>query len=110
MTAFGVAAAGLVGVPLVAGFLSEFYLLVGAAASPLPIPVLALLLPGLLKLLYFWPVVYVAFHGQPDGSTPSIRHPFLPTEESPPASVTATDSDGDAGVPATDGGGRGGFG
>jgi NADH-quinone oxidoreductase subunit L/multicomponent Na+:H+ antiporter subunit D len=76
MAAFAVAAAGLVGFPLVAGFVSKFHLVVGAAAGPQPVFVAAYLLAGLLKLLYFWPIVYVAFFGRRDGSDPASRHAF----------------------------------
>jgi NADH-quinone oxidoreductase subunit L/multicomponent Na+:H+ antiporter subunit D len=80
MAAFAVAAAGLVGFPLVAGFVSKFTLVVGAAggAGPRPAFVLAFLLAGLLKLLYFWPIVYAAFFGDRDGAEPRSRHPFAP--------------------------------
>ncbi len=75
MTAFAVAAAGLVGFPLVAGFVSKFHLMLGAAASPSPVFVAAFLVAGLLKLLYFWPIVYVAFFGE---RGPGSRHAFAP--------------------------------
>jgi NADH-quinone oxidoreductase subunit L/multicomponent Na+:H+ antiporter subunit D len=78
MAAFGVAAAGLVGFPLVAGFVSKFHLVLGAAASPYPIFVAAYLLAGLLKLLYFWPVVYVAFFGRRGSDGPESEHAFAP--------------------------------
>lgn len=78
MTAFAVAAAGLIGFPLVAGFVSKFYLVVGAAESPYPVFVAAYLLAGLLKLLYFWPVIYLAFFGRRGGDTPESRHAFAP--------------------------------
>jgi NADH-quinone oxidoreductase subunit L/multicomponent Na+:H+ antiporter subunit D len=80
MVAFAVAAAGLVGFPLVAGFVSKFTLVVGAAggAGPRPAFVTAFLLAGLLKLLYFWPIVYAAFFGDRDGAEPRSRHPFAP--------------------------------
>jgi formate hydrogenlyase subunit 3/multisubunit Na+/H+ antiporter MnhD subunit len=78
MTAFAVAAAGLVGFPLVAGFVSKFTLVLGAADGPVPVFVAAYLLAGLLKLLYFWPIVYVAFVGERDGEGPESRHAFAP--------------------------------
>ena len=78
MTAFAVAAAGLVGFPLVAGFVSKFHLLLGAAAAPSGAFVAAFLVAGLLKLLYFWPIVYLAFFGRTDGSDPASRHAFAP--------------------------------
>ncbi|WP_435361578.1 complex I subunit 5 family protein [Haloarchaeobius sp. DFWS5] len=78
MTAFAVAAAGLVGFPLVAGFVSKFYLVLGAAESASPWLVGAYLLAGLLKLLYFWPIVYVAFFGERGGTDAASRHAFAP--------------------------------
>jgi NADH-quinone oxidoreductase subunit L/multicomponent Na+:H+ antiporter subunit D len=78
MTAFAVAAAGLIGFPLVAGFVSKFHLLLGAADGPSLVFVAAFLVAGVLKLLYFWPIVYAAFFGQRDGETPASRHPFAP--------------------------------
>ena len=62
---FAVASAGLVGMPLLAGFVSKWHLLlglVGAAALPFAV---ALLLAGLLKLLFFWPLVASAAFGGP---------------------------------------------
>ena len=78
MVAFAVAAAGLIGFPLVAGFVSKFHLVVGAADGPAPVFVAAYLLAGLLKLLYFWPIVYAAFFGERGGADPASRHPFAP--------------------------------
>ncbi|WP_044955835.1 proton-conducting transporter transmembrane domain-containing protein [Halococcus hamelinensis] len=78
MTAFAVAAAGLIGFPLVAGFVSKFHLILGAAGGPSPVFVGAYLLAGLLKLLYFWPIIYLAFFGRPGADTPESRHAFAP--------------------------------
>jgi len=78
ITAFAVGAAGLVGFPLVAGFVSKFHLVLGAAAAPSGVFVAAFLVAGLLKLLYFWPIVYVAFFGRSDGADPASRHAFAP--------------------------------
>jgi NADH-quinone oxidoreductase subunit L/multicomponent Na+:H+ antiporter subunit D len=78
MTAFAVAAAGLVGFPLVAGFVSKFHLVLGAAGGPAPLFVAVYLVAGLLKLLYFWPVVYVAFFGERGSDAPASRHAFAP--------------------------------
>jgi formate hydrogenlyase subunit 3/multisubunit Na+/H+ antiporter MnhD subunit len=78
MVAFAVAAAGLVGFPLVAGFVSKFHLLLGAATASTGAFVAAFLVAGLLKLLYFWPIVYVAFFGRADGTDPASSHAFAP--------------------------------
>jgi NADH-quinone oxidoreductase subunit L/multicomponent Na+:H+ antiporter subunit D len=102
MTAFAIAAAGLIGFPLVAGFVSKFHLLLGAAAAPSGVFVAAFLVAGLLKLLYFWPVVYVAFFGRDGGVDPSSTHAFAPphapasneSPPSPPAVPVVTDGSG----------------
>jgi NADH-quinone oxidoreductase subunit L/multicomponent Na+:H+ antiporter subunit D len=78
MAAFAVAAAGLVGFPLVAGFVSKFHLVLGAADRGTLVFVAVYLVAGLLKLLYFWPVVYVAFFGERGSETPDSRHAFAP--------------------------------
>ena len=63
MAAFAVAAAGMAGIPLVAGFVSKFYLLIGAveAGGASTVFAVALLISGVLNVAYFWPVVYGAF-------------------------------------------------
>jgi NADH-quinone oxidoreductase subunit L/multicomponent Na+:H+ antiporter subunit D len=61
MGAFAVAAAGMAGIPLVAGFVSKFYLLVGAVSAGGTVFAVALLLSGVLNIAYFWPVVYQAY-------------------------------------------------
>jgi NADH-quinone oxidoreductase subunit L/multicomponent Na+:H+ antiporter subunit D len=70
MGAFAVAAAGMAGVPLVAGFASKWYLLVGASAVEGWLFVGVLLLSGVLNVAYFWPVVYTAFFETPDEADP----------------------------------------
>jgi NADH-quinone oxidoreductase subunit L/multicomponent Na+:H+ antiporter subunit D len=61
MAAFGVAAAGMAGIPLVAGFVSKFYILVGTVEAGELVFTVALLVSGVLNIAYFWPVVYQAF-------------------------------------------------
>ncbi len=63
MGAFTVAAAGMAGIPLLAGFVSKYYMLIGGiemGGFALYL-VGALLLSGVLNIVYFWPVVYTAF-------------------------------------------------
>ncbi|WP_225316430.1 MULTISPECIES: proton-conducting transporter membrane subunit [Haloferax] len=102
MTVFAIAAAGLIGFPLVAGFVSKFTLVVGVAEGPAPVFVAAYLVAGLLKLLYFWPIVYTVFFGQRDGSTPASRHAFAPAHTH---GVHAVGNPQVKDVHATDGGG-----
>ena len=68
MTAFAIAAAGMAGIPLVAGFVSKWFLLVGAVQVNEAIFAVALLVSGVLNIAYFWPIVYGAFFESPDGA------------------------------------------
>ncbi|MFC7155284.1 cation:proton antiporter [Halomarina halobia] len=61
MSAFAVAAAGMAGIPLVAGFVSKFYILIGTIDAGQLVLTAALLLSGVLNIAYFWPIVYQAF-------------------------------------------------
>jgi NADH-quinone oxidoreductase subunit L/multicomponent Na+:H+ antiporter subunit D len=40
-----------------------------------------------LKLLYFWPIVYAAFFGERDRSTAASRHAFAPAHAAPDGGV-----------------------
>jgi formate hydrogenlyase subunit 3/multisubunit Na+/H+ antiporter MnhD subunit len=66
MTAFAVAAAGMAGIPLLAGFVSKWYLLIGSVEAGEAIFAVALLTSGMLNIAYFWPIVYQAFFESPD--------------------------------------------
>ncbi|MFC6973980.1 cation:proton antiporter [Halomicroarcula sp. GCM10025709] len=66
MTAFGVAAAGMAGIPLVAGFVSKWYLVIGALDGGGSVFAAALLVSGVLNIAYFWPIVYQAFFESPE--------------------------------------------
>ncbi|WP_336037144.1 proton-conducting transporter membrane subunit [Halobacterium yunchengense] len=69
MGAFAVAAAGMAGIPLVAGFVSKYFLLIGTVSAGDLAFTAALLVSGVLNIAYFWPVVYTAFfesHGDAD--------------------------------------------
>jgi formate hydrogenlyase subunit 3/multisubunit Na+/H+ antiporter MnhD subunit len=78
MTAFAVAAAGMAGIPLVAGFVSKWYLLIGSVEAGQAIFAGALLLSGMLNIAYFWPIVYQAFFESPDDhdEKPLLEGPF----------------------------------
>jgi multicomponent Na+:H+ antiporter subunit D len=68
MGAFAVAAAGMAGIPLVAGFVSKYFLLIGTVSSGYVLFTVALLVSGILNIAYFWPVVYTAFFETPERS------------------------------------------
>ncbi|WP_276251067.1 proton-conducting transporter membrane subunit [Haloarcula rara] len=66
MAAFAVAAAGMAGIPLVAGFVSKWYLVIGALEGSQSIFAAALLVSGVLNIAYFWPIVYQAYFETPE--------------------------------------------
>jgi multicomponent Na+:H+ antiporter subunit D len=68
MGAFAVAAAGMAGIPLVAGFVSKYFLLIGTVSTGQLVFTAALLVSGILNIAYFWPVVYTAFFETPEHS------------------------------------------
>jgi formate hydrogenlyase subunit 3/multisubunit Na+/H+ antiporter MnhD subunit len=68
MAAFGVAALGMAGIPLVAGFVSKYFLLIGTISAGGVVFAAALLVSGVLNIAYFWPVVYTAFFESPDAA------------------------------------------
>jgi len=78
MVAFGVAAAGMAGIPLVAGFVSKWYIVIGALEGGNAIFAGVLLLSGILNIAYFWPIVYQAFFETPDDhdEKPIIEGPY----------------------------------
>jgi NADH-quinone oxidoreductase subunit L/multicomponent Na+:H+ antiporter subunit D len=78
MTAFAIAAAGMAGIPLVAGFVSKWYLLIGSVDAGQAVFAIALLVSGMLNIAYFWPIVYQAFFESADDhdSKPLLESPF----------------------------------
>ncbi|QZA88974.1 cation:proton antiporter [Salinarchaeum sp. IM2453] len=82
LSAFGVAAAGMAGIPLIAGFVSKFYMVIGAVgmegqttlfqATTVEahfagiIFAMALIVSGVLNIAYFWPIIYTAFFESED--------------------------------------------
>ncbi len=66
MAAFAVAAAGMAGIPLIAGFVSKWYLVIGALEGGGLVFAAALLVSGVLNIAYFWPIVYQAYFESPE--------------------------------------------
>jgi len=78
MTAFAIAAFSMAGLPLFAGFVSKWHLLIGSAdAGYLPVT-FVLITSGALNVAYFWPIVYTAFFESPGehGGKPLLGYPF----------------------------------
>ena len=73
MGAFSVAAFGMIGLPPFAGFISKWYLSVGALEAGQDWVILLLVFSSLLNALYFLPILYSAWFREPDGPWPQER-------------------------------------
>jgi multicomponent Na+:H+ antiporter subunit D len=73
MTAFAIGALSIIGVPPTIGFVSKWYILVGAVEAQVWVAVGVIVLSTLLNAAYFLPIVYDSFLGR---RTPEdIQHP-----------------------------------
>ncbi len=61
MTAFAVGAFSLASIPLFAGFVSKWHLLLGSAEAGNGLVLALFVVSGGLNVAYFWPIVYTAF-------------------------------------------------
>jgi formate hydrogenlyase subunit 3/multisubunit Na+/H+ antiporter MnhD subunit len=87
MAAFTVGAAGLVGIPPVCGFLSKWYLCLGALQSSEIVFLFVFLASALLDAAYFFPIVFNAFFKTGKRNPRAVREaPFLVAA---PLAVTA---------------------
>ena len=68
MAAFAIAAVGMVGIPPTCGFISKWYLCLGAIEAGYPIFLLVILVSALLNAAYFMPPICSAFFKEPDAS------------------------------------------
>ena len=109
MGAFTVASLGMAGIPLLAGFVSKYYMLIGGVrmgAQLTPVAyylVGALLLSGVLNIAYFWPVIYTAFFEAEDAHDAKPLVDFRMGGESR-STLAATDGGRATDDAATDGG------
>ncbi|GBE17513.1 Na(+)/H(+) antiporter subunit A [archaeon BMS3Abin16] len=78
MTAFAIAAVGMTGFPPTAGFITKWYLAIGALEAGHVIFVLVLLVSAMLNAAYFLPPVYNAFFKDPiDGDSEYDEAPWM---------------------------------
>lgn len=70
MAAFTVGAFGMIGVPPLAGFISKWYLGIGAIEAEQPWVIAVLVGSSLLNAAYFLPIIYVAWFQQPPETWP----------------------------------------
>ena len=73
MTAFTIGAFGMIGVPPLAGFISKWYLGLGALDAGLEWVIFILVGSSLLNAAYFLPVLYVTWFKEPVASWPAER-------------------------------------
>lgn len=73
MAAFTVAALSFIGVPLFAGFVTKWYLSLGALEAGEWWYVVVMLASSLLNAAYWLPVVYIAFFKAPAGAQVEVR-------------------------------------
>ena len=69
MTAFTVGALGMSGIPPVCGFISKWYLGLGTLEAHSLGLLAVLMISSLLDIVYFFPIIYTAFFGKPEGWT-----------------------------------------
>jgi multicomponent Na+:H+ antiporter subunit D len=67
MIMFSIAALGMIGIPPLAGFMSKWYLGIGAGQALKPIYMAVFLTSSMLNAAYFLPIIYTAFFESPDG-------------------------------------------
>jgi multicomponent Na+:H+ antiporter subunit D len=65
MGAFALAALGMIGLPPMAGFISKWYIGLGAIDAGQPWVIAVLVTSTVLNAIYFLPILYAAFFGKP---------------------------------------------
>jgi formate hydrogenlyase subunit 3/multisubunit Na+/H+ antiporter MnhD subunit len=73
MTAFTIAAMGMIGIPPTAGFISKWYLATGAAETEQWWVIGVLVASSLLNAVYFLPLIYAAWFQSPPDAWPAER-------------------------------------
>ena len=74
MGAFAVGSLGIVGLPLIAGFIGKWNLSLGALQAGKPIYVAILIISAMLSSAYLFPIVFKAFFKKPSPSFHSEAH------------------------------------
>ncbi len=65
MTAFALASLSMAGIPILAGFVSKWHILLGGIESGNLLVIGVLVSSGVLNVAYFWPIIYTAFFETP---------------------------------------------
>lgn len=80
MTAFTIAILGMIGIPPIAGFVSKWYLGVGAIETGNTWVIAVLAGSSVLNAIYFLPLVYRAWFVPPDNETHEHNHVHKPVD------------------------------
>jgi formate hydrogenlyase subunit 3/multisubunit Na+/H+ antiporter MnhD subunit len=89
MTAFALGAMGLVGIPPVCGFLSKWYLCLGALQSGQVAFLFVFLVSALLDAAYFFPIIFHAFFRPVNGHDGRVHVHEAPVLVTAPLALTA---------------------
>ena len=76
MAAFTAGGLSLIGIPLTAGFISKWYLILAALAADEPIVAALIVISSLLAVIYIWRVVEAAYFRGPPPDAPSGEAPL----------------------------------
>jgi len=77
MAAFTIGAISMIGIPPAAGFISKWYMLLGAFQQQHVVAVLVIIISTLLNAAYFIPIVYAAWFRQADDISEHGEAPLL---------------------------------
>ena len=76
MAAFTAGGLSLIGIPLTAGFISKWYLILAALAADEPLIAALIVISSLLAVIYVWRVVEAAYFREAPPGAPSGEAPF----------------------------------
>ncbi|THE62757.1 monovalent cation/H+ antiporter subunit D family protein [Salinadaptatus halalkaliphilus] len=78
MSAFTLASFSMAGIPILAGFVSKWHILLGGAEAGNLLVIAVLVTSGALNVAYFWPIIYTAFFetASDHGGKPVLENPF----------------------------------
>ena len=76
MAAFTAGGLSLIGIPLTAGFISKWYLILAALAADEPLIAALIVISSLLAVIYIWRVVEAAYFREPPPDAPTGEAPL----------------------------------
>ncbi|MCW3133700.1 MAG: monovalent cation/H+ antiporter subunit D family protein [Methanophagales archaeon] len=89
MLAFTITAFGMCGIPPACGFISKWFLCLGTLQAEEIIFLFVLLIASLLDVVYFFPIIHIAFFKRPEGGVEEVEVKEAPLFMLIPLSLTA---------------------